>query len=59
MYTMDGLLGLPRKKSAGISHRGPLYEKLFFQDQSEVDSFVCSSASKKTTYDVRVIIRMQ
>ncbi len=55
MFSMDGLLGLPRKKSAGISHRQPLHENLFFQDQTKVDSFACDSAPKKTTYDVRII----
>ena len=31
-YSMDGLFGLPRKKSAGKSHRPSLHGHLFFED---------------------------
>ena len=37
---MDALFGLPRKKSAGVSHRDPLLKDVFFYDQLEVDRFV-------------------
>ena len=37
MYALDGLFGLPRKKSAGESFRPPLHGSLFFCDQSDVD----------------------
>ena len=40
MYALDGLFGLPRKKSAGESLRPPLHGSLFFCDQSDVDEFV-------------------
>ncbi len=37
---MDALFGLPRKKSAGTSHREPLFRNLYFAPQKEVDDFV-------------------
>ena len=40
VYAMDGLFGLPRKASAGISHRKALHGHLFFQNQFDVDQFV-------------------
>ena len=40
MYALDGLFGLPCKKSAGESFRPPLHGSLFFCDQSDVDEFV-------------------
>lgn len=45
IYAMDALFGLPRKKSAGISHCDPLTGNLFFGEQSSVDEF--ASESKK------------
>lgn len=45
IYAMHGLFGLPRKKSAGASHCGPLTGNLFFDEQSSVDEF--ASESKK------------
>ena len=45
---MDALFGLPRKKSAGVSHRGPLLGELFFLDQSEVDQFIALSGNSKS-----------
>ncbi len=53
---MDAVFDLSRKKSAGISHRGPLHEQLFFQEQSVVDNFVLHNDSKKSTDDVRIIV---
>jgi hypothetical protein len=37
---MDGLFGLPRKKSAGTSYRKSLHGHLYFKDQGDVDQFV-------------------
>ena len=37
IYAMDGLFGLPRKKSAGVSYQEPLLGSLFFGDQFIVD----------------------
>lgn len=42
---MDALFGLPRKKSAGSSHRDPLHGDLFFGDQAAVDEHVASSGT--------------
>ncbi|XP_064391176.1 uncharacterized protein LOC135338993 isoform X3 [Halichondria panicea] len=42
--SMDALFGLPRKKSAGKSHRPPLHDSLFFKDQSSVDEYVSNSS---------------
>lgn len=46
MYAMDGLFGLPRKKSAGISYRQPLLGSLYFCDQHAVDEYVASNHVK-------------
>ena len=40
MYAMDGLFGLPRKKSAGTSYRKALHGHLYFHNQTDVDQFV-------------------
>lgn len=40
VFAMDALFGLPRKKSAGMSYRGPLHADLFFYQQSSVDQYV-------------------
>ena len=37
---MDAIFGLCRKKSAGLSHRPPLFGGMFFEDQEIVDKFV-------------------
>ncbi len=47
VYSMDGLFGLPRKKSAGVSHREPLLNNVYFYDQAEVDRFVSESEPVK------------
>ena len=39
--------GLPRKKSAGVSHRDPLLKDVFFYDQLEVDRFVSENECGK------------
>lgn len=44
---MDGLFGLPRKKSAGESHRDALHGNIFFCDQAAVDEFVNESSAIK------------
>ena len=49
---MDGLFGLPRKKSAGVSYCDPLLGNLFFSEQSSVDEFVSESKKSVTTSDV-------
>lgn len=51
MYAMDALFGLPRKKSAGVSHREPLHHNLFFQPQLEVDQYVAGNSHSKATDD--------
>ena len=40
IVSMDALFGLPRKRSAGTSHRNPLYNNLYFLQQNEVDEFI-------------------
>ena len=54
MFAMDALFGLPRKRSAGLSHRDPLHGELFFYEQSSVDQFVAESAKDTSTTDVSV-----
>ena len=49
---MDALFGLPRKKSAGKSHRPPLYDSLFFKDQSSVDEYVSNSSEIRELHRV-------
>ena len=39
---MDALFGLPRRKSAGQSHRQPLHGHLYFRDQQALDEHVAS-----------------
>lgn len=46
IYAMDALFGLPRKKLAGVSHRGPLHKDLFFYEQLPVDQFVMENSKK-------------
>ena len=50
VYAMDGLLGLPRKKSAAVSYRRALHGHLFFSDQAHVDEFVIQSQHLKASY---------
>ena len=47
ILSMDALFGLPRKKSAGVSHRDPLLKDVFFYDQLEVDRFVSENECGK------------
>ena len=56
MISMDALFGLPRKKSAGQSHRDPLHGHIFFKDQPSVDEHVASS-SRRNAYD-KVLYKM-
>ena len=39
---MDALFGLPREKTARVSHRDPLHGDLFWGDQTAVDEPVAS-----------------
>lgn len=43
VYAMDGLFGLPRKMSAGVSYKDPLLGSLFFGGQSSVNQFAAES----------------
>ena len=56
MISMDALFGLPRKKSAGQSHRDPLHGHIFFKDQPSVDEHVASS-SRRNACD-KVLFKM-
>ena len=48
ILSMDGLFGLPRKKSAGESFRDAIHGHLFFGEQTLVDEYVAlASASVK------------
>lgn len=49
VLAMDALFGLPRKKSAGMSHRDPLFQDLLFCDQREVNMFVAESVKPKAS----------
>ena len=40
IISMDGVFGLCRKKSAGVSVRPPLFSGVFFEEQQAVDEFV-------------------
>lgn len=51
---MDGLFGLPRKKSAGKSHRPSLHGHLFFEDQEEVDQFVSEAQRSRSKHGANV-----
>ena len=44
-------LGLCRKKSAGISHRPPLFSGVFFEDQQDVDQYVAEYDSADQIMD--------
>ena len=44
---MDGLFGLPRKMSAGASHRSAIHGDTFFCDQAHVHEFVKDSSDFK------------
>ena len=48
VISIDGLFGLPRKKSAGTSYRNAVHGGLFFCDQSYVDQFVKESSAVKS-----------
>lgn len=47
VLAMDALFGLPRKKSAGLSYRHPLYRDLHFLDQEVVDQYVSDYPKSK------------
>ena len=46
ILSMDALFGLPRKLSAGYSHREALHSSLYFLDQPSVDEFVHSTTGE-------------
>ena len=46
IMSMDGLFGLPRKKSAGSSFRDAIHGHLFFGEQIVVDEYVASAFVK-------------
>ena len=50
--SMDGLFGIPRKKSACVSHWEPLLKYVFFYDQLEVDRFVSENECIKPNQTV-------
>ena len=52
---MDALFSLPRKKSAGTSHRAPLHSDLYFLNQSSVDEFVAKSTSNTIKPNVSAV----
>ena len=54
VVSMDGLFGLPQKKSAGSSHRQSLHGHLFFEDQGDVDMFVREAHTSKNVVNVSV-----
>ena len=54
VLSIDGLFGLPRKKSAGKSYRNAVHGGLFFCNQSNVDQFVNESCAVKSMNVVRV-----
>ena len=35
VFAMDAIFGLPRKMSAGVSFRPPLYRDMYFLDQGK------------------------
>ena len=53
MYAMDGLFGLPRKKSAGTSYR-KAYGHLYFHKQTDVDQFVIEAQRGKQIASVSI-----
>ena len=55
MYAIDALFGLPRKKSAGVSHRPPLHGHLFFCDQEVVDQYVAEEINMKQSFQVTIL----
>ena len=52
ILSMDDLFGLPRKKSAGISHQEHVLKDVFFYDQLEVDRFVSENECIKPNQTV-------
>ena len=54
MYAMDGLFGLPRKKSAGTSYRKALHGHLYFHNQIDVDQFVIEAQRGKQIASVSI-----
>ncbi len=53
VISLDGLFGLPRKKSAGVSHRKPVQGHLFFCDQQGVNEYVAAQSVLKKVNVVR------
>ena len=45
--SIDALFGLPRKKSAGISHRDAIHGDLYFGKQETVDEHVAMASQKQ------------
>ena len=56
MISMDALFGLPRKKSAGQSHRDPLHGHIFFKDQPSVDEHVANSSRRNACDKVLLLM---
>ena len=52
VYALDGLFGLPRKKSAGVSYRPAVQGALFFCNQEAVDEFVAEASVGKQVAQV-------
>lgn len=56
VYAMDGLFGLPRKRSAGTSHQNALHDHLYFHNQIDVDRFVREAQRGKKFANVSNIL---
>jgi len=52
VFALDGLFGLPRKKSAGVSYMPALHGSLFFLDQEPVDEYVAKRSRSKHVFQV-------
>ena len=46
VMSIDALFGLPRKKSAGISHRDAIHGDLYFGRQERVDEHVALASQR-------------
>ena len=57
MLSIDGLFGLPRKKSAGTSYVDAAHGNLFFCDQTQVDKYVTDNAGPRTK-SMTVVIKL-
>ena len=56
VLSMDGIFGLTRKKSAGISHREPVHGPLFFCSQTVVDEYVNTNSIQQK---IAMVITLQ